>query len=53
MGSPRIVITKPKMVDIEDKSLADSYGFYPSPPSSSSNIMQAYGFGGSDQIIED
>lgn len=52
MRSPRIVITKPKVVDNQDKSLADSYGFYPSPPSSSSNIIQGYGFG-NDQIIED
>lgn len=50
MRSPKIIITKPKIVEMPDKSLADSYGFYPSPPSSSSNIIQAYGFG-SDLII--
>lgn len=52
MRSPRIVISKPKIVETHENSLADSYGFYPSPPASSSNIIQPYGFG-SDMIIED
>ncbi len=52
MRSPRIVISKPKIVETHENSLADSYGFNPSPPASSSNIIQPYGFG-SDMIIED
>ncbi len=55
-NSPRIVITKPSLQDTNSSisnTSADSYGFYASPPSSSTDvIVNCYEMNRDDGIVE-